>query len=477
MPRYSPTDTRQNHTRREGVLRRLHWWVVPVLLVAIAGGTPSCLFKKKKAAAPEVVPQGPIRLVFLPANITADNSEMRWLSLAVPVMLSKVSALSTDLDPVPLWQSMPIAVENAGAARAINPELASYVASRMGARWAAMGDLAPSKDGFTVIIDFIPVNTASYAYRYQKALSLSALESNLYQATSEFLNYRLPKPVIAKESRATMDTGTLRQIAEALDSDYGWFVPPAPGRGDAIAAGLSRSDSRLARLIFSPTLYPVVGAPPPPPQPTVPMPRIPPPPPESEKPPGTSSATPAPAEPGAQPVAPPAQTQAVSPERASDPATEAPQQVTSTLPVSQPLPSMTGAGGESDIAADSRGSPAAARAGPPSPSATSPAVEDKSRKAPLRNSLQPSESCRPPTSAPQLFRIQVASMRNRNGAENEAARFGRTDLTVEIVEADLGPKGTWYRVQVTGFQSRTEATNAGRRLKAEGVIQDFLIVP
>ncbi len=211
MPRYSPTDNRQNNARLERTLRPLHWWVIPVLLVVLMGGAPSCLFKKKKAAAPEVVPQGPIRLVFLPANIASDNTEMRWLSMAVPVLLSKVATLSTDLDPVPLWQSLPITVENAGAARAINPELASYVASRMGARWAAMGDLAPSKDGFTVIIDFIPINTASYAYRYQKALSLSALESNVRQATSEFLNYRLPKPAFAKESsKASMDTGMLR---------------------------------------------------------------------------------------------------------------------------------------------------------------------------------------------------------------------------------------------------------------------------
>ena len=315
MARHTPTDDGQNDARRRRRLRRLSWWVVAVLLVTLTSGAPSCLFKKKPAA-PEVVPQGPVRLVFLPANIAADSAEMRWLSLAVPVLMGKLATVSTDLDPVPLWQSMPIAVENAGAARVINPELASYVASRMGARWAATGDLAPAKNGFTLIVDFIPVNTASYAYRYQKAVSTSSLESNVRQAMDEFIRYRVPKPAVSKESKATMDTGLLQQIAETVDSDYGWFVPAAPGKGDAIAAAVSRSDSKFARLIFSPTLYPVVGAPPPAPQTTRPTPMLPPPPPESQKPPDTSAVAPSSTVPAEQPATLPAQAQAASAEPA-----------------------------------------------------------------------------------------------------------------------------------------------------------------
>lgn len=315
MARHTPTDDGQNDARRRRRLRRRSWWVVAVLLVTLTSGAPSCLFKKKPAA-PEVVPQGPVRLVFLPANIAADSAEMRWLSLAVPVLMGKLATVSTDLDPVPLWQSMPIAVENAGAARVINPELASYVASRMGARWAATGDLAPAKNGFTLIIDFIPVNTASYAYRYQKAVSTSSLESNVRQAMDEFIRYRVPKPAVSKESKATMDTGLLQQIAETVDSDYGWFVPAAPGKGDGIAAAVSRSDSKFARLIFSPTLYPVVGAPPPAPQTTRPTPMLPPPPPESQKPPDTSEVAPSSTVPAELPATLPAQAQAASAEPA-----------------------------------------------------------------------------------------------------------------------------------------------------------------
>ena len=315
MARHTPTDDGQNDARRRRRLRRLSWWVVAVLLVTLTSGAPSCLFKKKPAA-PEVVPQGPVRLVFLPANIAADSAAMRWLSLAVPVLMGKLATVSTDLDPVPLWQSMPIAVENAGAARVINPELASYVASRMGARWAATGDLAPAKNGFTLIVDFIPVNTASYAYRYQKAVSTSSLESNVRQAMDEFIRYRVPKPAVSKESKATMDTGLLQQIAETVDSDYGWFVPATPGKGDAIAAAVSRSDSKFARLIFSPTLYPVVGAPPPAPQTTRPTPMLPPPPPEGQKPPDTSEVAPSSTVPAELPATLPAQAQAASAEPA-----------------------------------------------------------------------------------------------------------------------------------------------------------------
>jgi DedD protein len=478
MPIYSPTHIRRNSTRRGRTLRWLHGWIIPVLLVTLAVGAPSCLFKKKKAAAPEVVPQGPIRIVFLPANIAADNAEMRWMSLAVPVLMSKLAPLSTDIDPVPLWQSTPIAVENAGAARTINPELASYVASRMGARWAAMGDIAPSKNGITLLIDFIPVNTASYAFRYQKAVTSSALESNVWQALDRFVHYRVANPAVVKGSKAAMDAGLLRQIAETMDSDYGWFVPPAPGKGDAIAAAVSRSDSQFARLIFSPTLYPVVGAPPPAPQTSKPPPMIPPPPPEDQKPPDTSLVAPQSPAPTEQPAALPAQASAASAESAPETEVEVPPPKTFTLRASRPLPADSATTGPAQSTGDSRGSPAGARAGPSSLTAA-PANETEARssKTPPRNSLQPSKSSGPKTSAPSSFRIQVSSARNRKGAEDEARKFAGTDLTTDIEEADLGSKGIWYRLYLTGFQSRDEALKAARRLKAEGLIQDFLLVP
>ena len=104
MPKHSPAGNQQNDSRQERWLRRLDRWVIPVLLLALVGGLPGCLFKKKKAAAPTMIQQGPIRIVFLPANIAAEDTGQRWLSLAVPVLLTKLATLSPDLEPVPLWQ-------------------------------------------------------------------------------------------------------------------------------------------------------------------------------------------------------------------------------------------------------------------------------------------------------------------------------------------------------------------------------------
>lgn len=275
-----------------------------------------------------------------------------------------------------------------------------------------------------------------------------------------------------------MDTGLLRQIAETMDSDYGWFVPPAPGKGDAIAAAVSRSNSKFARLIFSPTLYPVVGAPPPAPQTPKPAPMLPPPPPESQKPPDTSAVAPSLPVPAEQPATLPAQAQAASAEPATDADVEVPPPRTFTLRVSRPLPAGSAATAAAQNTGNSRGSPAAARAGPSSPM-PGPVNEAKdiASKTPRRNSPQPSEYRSPQTSVSSKFRIQVSSLRNRKGAENEARKFARTDLATAIEEVDLGSKGTWYRVYLTDFQSRAEALKAARRLKAEGLIRDFLLVP
>jgi hypothetical protein len=477
MPRHSPTDDRQNSSRREWILRRLHWWVIPVLFVTLIGGAPACLFKKKKAAAPAAVPAGPIRIVFLPTNLGADNAELRWMSLAVPVLMTKLASVSSDLDPVPLWQLMPVAVENAGASRIINAELASYLASRMGARWAIMGEIAPSKDGLTLLVDFIPVKTAAYAFRYHKAASPSSLESNLRQAMDEFLHYQLTEPAAGKESKAALDTGLLRQIAETLDSDYGWFVAPAPGKGDAIAASLSRSDSKLARLIFSPTLYPVVGPPPPAPETTIPVPRVPPPPPEDQKPPDPGTVGPATAPTAPEPAPPPDTSQSMIAEPATEEGVEVPPPKSFTLRIERRLPSGSDAEGTSPAGGNSRGFPVSARAGPPSPphGPSGKAGEGPNRN-PAANQPTPPQSFGLQTSQASPFRIQVSSLRSRSSAEKEAGRFAKTDLATEIVEVDLGPNGTWYRVYLIGFQSRTDAVEAAKRLKAEGLIHNFLLI-
>ncbi|CAN1545453.1 FtsN Cell division protein [Caulobacteraceae bacterium] len=68
------------------------------------------------------------------------------------------------------------------------------------------------------------------------------------------------------------------------------------------------------------------------------------------------------------------------------------------------------------------------------------------------------------------FAAQLGSFRDKASADKALAGFRASGLSgpVSIVAADLGAKGTWYRIRATGFESRSEvevfcgkARNAG----------------
>ena len=47
--------------------------------------------------------------------------------MAGPIMMGKVVERARDLNVMPLWQSMPVAIEAAGATRTVTPESAASV--------------------------------------------------------------------------------------------------------------------------------------------------------------------------------------------------------------------------------------------------------------------------------------------------------------------------------------------------------------
>ena len=63
------------------------------------------------------------------------------------------------------------------------------------------------------------------------------------------------KPVKGEESSMI----SIKPLAEALDREYGWFVSADPGKSQEIVADLALKDTRLARLLFNPSLYPVLS--------------------------------------------------------------------------------------------------------------------------------------------------------------------------------------------------------------------------
>ena len=64
--------------------------VTLVLAVLAALLQPGCLFRKK-SSAPKYPPE-PIRIALLPFTVPSDNAELRWASLAGPIIMAKAES-------------------------------------------------------------------------------------------------------------------------------------------------------------------------------------------------------------------------------------------------------------------------------------------------------------------------------------------------------------------------------------------------
>ena len=105
-----------------------------LLALAVVAGSSGCLFHRKKAkASAPAYPPSPVRIALLPPNIPSDDAEMRWVSLATVALLAKEAKSAQDLELVPVWQALPVAIEALGGSRTLTDEIAAYVASRVGA--------------------------------------------------------------------------------------------------------------------------------------------------------------------------------------------------------------------------------------------------------------------------------------------------------------------------------------------------------
>jgi hypothetical protein len=223
----------------------------------LSGVQPACLFKKGKTPKPA---PAPVRVVFLPFNAPPGDEELRWAALAAPVMMAIVNERARDLDLIPLWQSMPIAVEAAGASRTFTAETAAKVASWFSAKWAAMGEFMPAGRRTSMMIDLIPATSNQVAFRYTKAGRLESIGSSFPSAHNQFLHYLALRPLLPSKHREQNLTD-LKNLAGVLDLEYGWFVEAQAGKSQQAVSALANSDVRLARLLFNPTLYPSLTPP------------------------------------------------------------------------------------------------------------------------------------------------------------------------------------------------------------------------
>lgn len=266
---------RLREERSEGLLRtsakqgqRLRSRLLLAISIFILILQPACGLRKlvlaparlfhKRAPAQVQYPSSPIRIAYLPTNIPPDDKELRWISLAAPIMMAKISENAKDLDVAPLWEVMPVAAEAAGSSRTITPEGAADIASRLSARWATYGEMSSASRGIEMVIDYIPAKATSIPFRYTRIGSVDEIGYGCYDALEQFTRYLTAHPIDLETIRETR-LSSLRPLAEALDREYGWFVTADPGKAEQVVANLARYDSRLARLIFSPSLYPILG--------------------------------------------------------------------------------------------------------------------------------------------------------------------------------------------------------------------------
>lgn len=202
-------------------------------------------------------PAEPARMAFLPLNVPEDRKDLQWVALAAPVLLSQICERAPDLVAVPFWESMPVAIDSAGASRIFTDASAESATSWLSAEWGTMGEVSPArKDRIFFIVDFIPVRSKQIPFRYMKTGRPDTISDGLPKAFTQFLRYLTARP-LEKTRDDNPKMSSMKEVAEALDLEYGWFVEAQPGKAQKIIERLMREDNEdLARFLFSPKTYP-----------------------------------------------------------------------------------------------------------------------------------------------------------------------------------------------------------------------------
>lgn len=232
----------------------------PILISLVLLGLllpTGCLFRKHRPPAAPTLP-APVRIVLLPLNFPRENTDLRWVSLASAVLEAEIVQSATDLEPVPLWESMPAVLQILGDSRAITTGIAEFTATRLTARWAIQGELSAVTNDLLVRMDFIPARPSLVPFRYEKQSSMDGLDPHFREAFDQFLRYLIVRPLATPKIKL-LDAKSLKELADALDAEYGWFETAKAGEAAKVVQDLAHSNPSLARLLFNPAAYPVLG--------------------------------------------------------------------------------------------------------------------------------------------------------------------------------------------------------------------------
>ncbi len=246
-----------NHLRKPDECRTsdyapygLRLLVVSVLILILI---QSACGKKGRAV---FSPASPSRMVFLPFNVPEGQKDLQWAALAAPVLLAQVCKRAPDLEAVPFWESMPVAIDNAGTSRIFTDESAESAASWLSAEWGIMGEISPArKNRVAFIVDFIPVRSKQVPFRYMKTGRMDSVADGFPTAFTQFLRYLAGRP-LEKKKGGYPQMSSMKALAEALDREYGWFVEAESGKAQEIVEELMRTNEDLARFLFNPNIYP-----------------------------------------------------------------------------------------------------------------------------------------------------------------------------------------------------------------------------
>jgi len=228
-----------------------------------------CFFRGSRTNSP-TGPAPRVSIAVLPLNIPeppqASGSRLQGptlqtLSIASAVMATNVLQGIPDVEQVPLWRTLHAASSLIDKSRRATPSEAAKLANMLSVRWAMTGEIAPNPEGYVLIIDFIPAKSSGIPFRYQRDLQPETLARRVNEALEQFLRYAQHPVPQTKTLTRPVDWSDLFRLAEAIDREYGWFSPPAPGKAQVVYASVLARDPRLASLFFNPDLYAAATAP------------------------------------------------------------------------------------------------------------------------------------------------------------------------------------------------------------------------
>ena len=186
-------------------------------IAVIAATTQTACSKKVKVAVED---SGPVRVVVLPFMVSSEKAgedkELQWTAMAAPALLIKASRRLPDMEVVPFWEVMPVAISVAGASRSFTDDTAASIANWLSAQWAIMGEIRKTRSSYSVVVDFIPTNGATVPFRHIKSRRLENIGTNFYLGLRQWLRYATARPIPLLQIKEP-GLQTMRAVGEAMD--------------------------------------------------------------------------------------------------------------------------------------------------------------------------------------------------------------------------------------------------------------------